>query len=133
MSRPTFKGIKLIVIVADRDVLRNVLPESLRRDFDMGHTLYRGEMPAVLGDPLNLEQGLSWGAEYHPQTIVVWAVDPEMNLTYERVRALEDHLGLRKHPEILFSPIPQDGDDRTAGIIQRNHGFQQHWDAGLAG
>ena len=133
MSSPTFQGVRFIILPADRDVLRQILPESLRKDFDTGANRYNGKFPAILGDPLNLESGLSWGAEYNQDTIVVYAVDPGQSMTYERVRELEDSLGVRKHPEIVFSPIVQPGDKQTDGIVKRNHAFRQHWDAGLVG
>ncbi|HEU5122181.1 MAG TPA: hypothetical protein VFT59_05020, partial [Candidatus Saccharimonadales bacterium] len=90
MTRPTFQSVRFIILPSDRQILRQVLPESLRTDFDTGAMRYDGMLPVILGDPLNLERGLSWGAEYRSDTIVVHAVDPSLCLTYEQVRKLED-------------------------------------------
>ncbi|HKX72470.1 MAG TPA: hypothetical protein VJM32_00470 [Candidatus Saccharimonadales bacterium] len=133
MPRPTFQGVRLIVGNEHERVLRQALPEALRGDFDSGRRRYNGNMPAIMGDPLNLELGLSWGVQYGQGTITVWAIDPNMNLTYEQVREFEDRHHIREHPQIMFAPLAQEGDERTRGIMQRNHVTYQHWDAGLIG
>jgi hypothetical protein len=130
MSR-SFQGVKLIVKAADRRVLRAALPESLRTDFDSGHTYYDGTYPAILGDPLNLAQGLSWGAQYEPDAIAVWAVDPDRNMTLEQVREFERRNDLRAHPEIMFVPICQDDDAATRNFIMTNLARQCPWDTDL--
>lgn len=134
MGRPTFQGIRLIALDQDWELMRSLLPEALRASLDTSRDRYQeGPLPAYLGDPLNLVLDLSWGVEYKDGTFVVTAVDPNLSLTYERVREIETILELRKHPAVLVSPICQEGDTRTHGIIQRNHITRQYWDAGLVG
>ncbi|MBW4062128.1 hypothetical protein HJC99_06155 [Candidatus Saccharibacteria bacterium] len=134
MPHPTFTGIRLIVLTKDAPLIQATVPADAQAEFDRAAKFGPRNGPvAALYTTTTDTTDLLWGLQLDPGVLTLWITNADECLTFDQVQAFEKAHQLRRHREILVSPVAQPGDDLTTGIIHRNHAFRAYWDAGLVG